>query len=353
MKVLFNLFTNSCKACVNPLAATFVLFTLSASTACAQEAALPQEVHLIDTLAYTEFAVTHLESRRYPPAHLFDADPKTCWVYSATDSTHTELYVKVPAVDEPVLNLIGGYSKSASLYRANGRPAKIQLSLYQARQPEGMVSETGIGYQLFPLMLNQTVELADTLKITSIPLNLDDKAYLQSAMETETSPPDSLLEKSYVVKLSFPESYAGEKYKDNCISELFFTDRFISPRLPNQPAIKNVYVNEKETALIGTTSDRDTCEIYSDTTSVLQLTELSPKKRWAIVIAMPQHVEGRAESYYYLIDVWNRKEVTSELVAATGTYLPGAMLFFETREDQLILFYHSANYETREVRLIE
>ena len=353
MKELSNRYISSCRACINLMATTFVLFTLSASTACAQEAAFPQEVHLIDTLAYTEFAVTHLESRQYPPAHLFDADPKTCWVYSATDSTYTELYVKVPAVDEPVLNLIGGYSKSASLYRANGRPAKIQLSLYQARQPEGMVSETGIGYQLFPLMLNQTVELADTLGLTSIPLNLNDKAYLQSAMDKDTSPPDSLIEESYVVKLSFPERYAGEKYKDNCISELFFTDRFIFPIHQNPSTSSQVYVNQNETALMSTSSQGDTYKVYADTSSVLQLTELSPKKRWAIVISMPRHLEGRAETYYHLVDVLNRKQVTSELASATGTYLPGAMLFFETKGDQLILFYHSGDYETQKVHLLE
>jgi hypothetical protein len=319
----------------------------------AQEAKLQKTIHLSDTLPCVQYNVNQVASESYPPAHVFDGKLSTCWVYSTSDSMQAYIYLKVPNVKEPVLNLIGGYSKSSALFRANGRPAELQLSIYQAHQPNGMVSETGLGYQIFPILLNKTIELPDSLQLTSIPLTLTNKHFLKK-LKGDSFPSDSTEQSTYILRLSFTKNYAGNKYSDNCLSELFFNDRFIRPLHQAAPSIDTVYTNKQETALYYTNSDGKQVQVYSDTTSILQLVELSPTKRWAVVIGMPREAEGRVETTYHLVDLWNRECVDEEFAKATGDYVPGAMVYFEINEQKnQELHYYTPDYQLRKVQLVE
>ncbi len=353
MKEELNPSINCYKACFK----RFMLFTtlVIAFTAHlhAQEAKLQKSIHLSDTLPCVQYNVNQVASESYPPAHGFDGKLSTCWVYSTSDSMQAYIYLKVPNVKEPVLNLIGGYSKSSALFRANGRPAELQLSIYRAHQPNGMVSETGLGYQIFPMLLNKTIELADSLQLTSIPLALTNKHFLKK-LNGDSFPGDSTEQSTYILRLSFTKNYAGNKYSDNCLSELFFNNKYMRPLHHAVPLIDTVRTNKQETALYYEAPEGKQIQVYSDTSSVLQIAEVSPKKRWATIIAMPLESEGRIATTYHLIDLWNRELVDEEFAKATGDYVPGSMLLLERDEqNNPELHYYTPDYEIKKVRLFE
>jgi len=354
MKEELNQFTKYCKVCCRHLVVSAALIMAIAAQANAQQELLQKNIHLVDTLPYVTYNVNQVVSSNYPPANVFDGKLSTCWVYNTSDSMQINMYLKLPDVKEPILNLIGGYSKSSALFGANGRPEELKLSIYMAQQPKGMVSETGMGFQLFPVHLNKTIAITDSLQLTSIPLKLSEKHFLSPAPNGDLLPRDSAEKVEFVLRLSFEKSYAGSRYNDNCLSELFFNNRYMRPLHDAVPLIDTVHTNKQETSLYYETIEGKKVQVYSDTTSVLQLAEVSPKKRWALVITMPTETEGRVETTYHLIDLWNRECVDEEFAKATGDYMPGAMLYFGTDEDNnLELHYYTPAYETRKVRLFE
>ena len=66
--------------------------------------------------------------------------------------------------------------------------------------------------------------------------------------------------------------------------------------------IEDVYIDESEHSLIiDSGSFKSTA--YTDTSSVLQLIEVTKDLRWAILISMPAKIQGRVETSYILIDI--------------------------------------------------
>lgn len=96
--------------------------------------------------------------------------------------------------------------------------------------------------------------------------------------------------------------------------------------------IEDVYVDKSEQSLIIDGGSFKSVA-YRDTSSVLQLIEVTKDFKWAILISMPAEVGGRAETYYILIDIKNRKNMNSWLETTTGKYLDGNYIEFKFTGD--------------------
>jgi len=181
------------------------------------------------------------------------------------------------------------------------------------------------------------VEIPEGFHVVSIPLDIpaEDLAAFRRAVrevyDSEVGIPAA--DSALILRLEVLESRPGTRYDDICISEIFFNDRLVSPRPLSVPSIESVYVSEDEHALLMDTPDEKEMTVYRDGDSVLQLMETSENGKWAILIAMPAEIEGRAETTYLLVNCYNREVVNAQLESITGDYLAGNEMYFETGED--------------------
>ncbi|ASB49078.1 hypothetical protein [Alkalitalea saponilacus] len=92
---------------------------------------------------------------------------------------------------------------------------------------------------------------------------------------------------------------------------------------------------------------------YRDTSSVLQLIEISPDNKWAIIISMPAEIDdGRMETTYQLIDLCNRKMVNDELKTVVKDFVPGNDMFFLSESTRIYLIYYSSYFDYYGIELI-
>ncbi|MGI6341992.1 MAG: NADase-type glycan-binding domain-containing protein [Bacteroidales bacterium] len=284
----------------------------------------------------------------YPESNIFDSDVKTCWVCgSYKNNNPAGTYLKMPHNDKVYLNIFTGYGKSQKLFYQNARPKKIRLSVYASVHPEGYVTEIADIYEGLKYPQEQIITLVDTFGIQTIELDFSrnelnefsKKVYRQARSYFE--PP--LLDSCLIVKIDIVESLQGTKYDDICISELFLSgeDCTLNSSTPSTP-IKKVYINQAENSLLIDDAQNQGVVIYHDSLSVLQLIDVSSDNKWAIVLSMPTKVEGRTETFYYLVNIPDRKIVNNEIEQCTGNfpYINLGLSTFETNaKDQLILKY--------------
>ena len=90
-----------------------------------------------------------LRGRRvcYPPEHVFDGDPGTCWVEAAEGDGAGEWILFT--VNRPFegLRLVNGFARSPGLYDSNGRAREVGLSFVVAFTAPGLVTE--LDYHLY------------------------------------------------------------------------------------------------------------------------------------------------------------------------------------------------------------
>lgn len=303
------------------------------------------EIFLIDTLKYVQFGVSNVYNNKYPPSNLFDSKYNTCWV-SVSKKNNSALFLKLPELENIIINIFPGYGKSEELFFQNARPKKIRLSVYAAINPDGYVSEIGALYKAVKFPQEQIVHLPDSFGIQSISLTIPHENLLEFENEiyklfnAEFEMPPG--EEGLILKMEIVDSYAGSKYDDVCISELFFNDCFISPQQQTVYSVDTVYLNETENALLLNSSLHQAEVVYRDTLSVLQIMEISENKKWAILISMPAKIEGRAETTWLLVDLLGKTIVNSQLEKTAGRYLSGNEIYFKYIDnDRVFLMYHA------------
>ena len=262
------------------------------------------DISLVDTSEYGQYGVSHLAHSNYPPDHLFDARFNTCWVAASQKTEAPSLFLKLPDLDNVVINIFSGYGKSESLFFQNARPKKVMLKIFAAVNPEGYVSELGALYKAVPFPREKIILLADEYGIQSIPLAIPKKELtdftmmISHAFDSEFK--QAKAEVCMIMKMEITESYSGTKYDDICISEVFFNDRFIAMRPQKINPVSTVYLNKEENGLLLNDPVNKGVVIYTDPSSVLQIIEVSEDKKWAILISMPAELQGRAETTYLL-----------------------------------------------------
>jgi len=93
--------------------------------------------------------------------------------------------------------------------------------------------------------------------------------------------------------------------------------------------IKDIHVDESEHSLIIESIGFKSCA-YRDTSSILQLIEVTKDFKWAILISMPSEIDGRSETTYLLVDIENREIYNSTLEKIAGNYISGSDIYFNT-----------------------
>jgi hypothetical protein len=334
----------------------FLIIPFITNSILAQEKLKWVDISLTDSIKYVQFDVHTVSNIRYSPANLFDAKSNTCWVSGTNQSEMSSLYLKLPDSDNIVMNIFSGYGKSSNLYLQNARPKKINLNLYVAVNPEGYVSENGFLYKAVKFPHTQVIQLTDNFGVQSIPFDFSKKD-LNEFRNKASHSFDSAFKipkanSCLILELEIIETFPGTNYDDVCISELFFNDRFVSfhPVFPNQ--ISRVYLNHTENILLLDNEIKQGIIAYKDTSSILQIIEVSKNKKYAILIAMPAEIQGRAETTYLLVDLLNRKMINPQLEKYTGNYLSGNEIYFDFQTDNMMnLVYLAKNGEYLKLEL--
>ncbi len=333
-----------------------VSFYLITSACSGQKKDVLTDIFLKDSQNYTGVGVSNISNVKYPPDNLFDANLSTCWVSgSAKSGKKPSVFIRLPESGNVIVNIFPGYGKSKNLFEKNARPKKLIFSVYAAVNPDGYVSETGMQYKAMAGHDKQVVQVKDRYGVQSFPLTFNGKAlqdlkanlldYYRDHFDQPVA--DTCL----ILKIEIAESYPGSQYDDIFISEIFFNDRFVTPNPSPAPRIEAIYLNTDENALLADINGEKGIRVYSDTTAVLQLIEQSDNKKWAIFISMPVSVDGRAETTYLLVDLFNKKVVNGQLEKCTG-YPGGSDIYFETGDTGILyLVYSSTEGRDRKIAL--
>lgn len=298
------------------------------------------DISLVDTIKYTQFQVNHVANSKYPPSNLFDSKLNTCWVSSSNKTEESSLFLKLPDLDNIVVNFFSGYGKSKELYLQNARPKKIVFKIFSAVNPDGYVSEIGVQYKAVQFPREQIVLLEDKFGLQSIPLDIpqeeltDFSKKISKSFDSEFKQPKA--DVCLIIKMEILDAFPGTKYDDICISQVFFNNRFLAFHHENSNPILKVYLNKEENSLLLDDKVNQRVVVYTDTSSVLQIIDVSTNKKWAILISMPADIQGRVETTYLLADLVNKKIVNAHLEKVTGNYLSGNEMYFESRDDGLL-----------------
>jgi hypothetical protein len=318
----------------------------------AQENIELEEINLMDTLEYVSFNVKEVCNKKYPPENLFDGNMNTCWVAgSANKPKNSSLFLKLPDTGNPILNIFPGYGKSKTLYKQNARPKEIKLTVYPAYSWGGFAFNYGMSYLAAKFPFEITLHIPDTFETRSIPINFPEKMLQQFKKKVQkkyrTSNEFPLEISTLILKVEILETYPGNKYDDICISEIFLNDRFVPNRPISFPKIKKVYENAEQNAILLDDSEKNAQMVFKDTSKIIQLLEVSPDKKWAIILTMPNEIEGRAETIYHLLDLVNRKEITQQVESITGDQINLGMTFKTGKYGKLFLDYYEGKIELK------
>ena len=314
-----------------------------------------KDIFMDDTLAYASTGVPEIFNEKYPPSNLFDINFKTCWVAGVDkDINNPSILIELPDLEEIVINIFSGYGKNKNLYYANSRPRKLQFSVYEAINPEAYVTEYGASYKAAEYPHKQIVNIPDSCGVHSFKLDfLYEELSKFRKKVNEQYDSDFQVPKAkscLALHIKILETWPGTKYDDICISEIFFNDCLVSPI--STKGNKKIYLNADENALLLDDSSNKGVVIYHDTSSVLQLLEVSDNKKWAVLISMPAEIEGRTETTYLLVDLVNKKVVNSQLEKITGNYISGNELYFENgKYGQLYLVYSDKDFDYHKIEL--
>jgi hypothetical protein len=293
-----------------------------------------KSIMMIDTTSAYGFAVDKVASTKYGPNNLFDNNLKTCWVTGTSD-----IYMLVPQYNR-VLNLFNGYGKSLALYLQNDRPKKLRISFYLGVQPDGHASLMAAEYYLYDPHINQIVDLDDVMGIQHI-------AMLDSMFEDQLISIDAfntfahdigfeINEVNPVIKIEVIDTYPGTKYRDVCISELYFSDKYMVYTAGNQSnTIDTLYINEDDNELIAKYNNGEAQVLYKNKDEDVWLSEVSLNQEWVIIMTMPAENRGRGLSKFLLINTKSKTVVNDDLQLSLG--IPIGEIYLEYQEDELFL----------------
>jgi len=302
-------------------------------------------VAMRDNSQYTDFGISEIANNNYPPSNLFDGKLNTCWVTNLSGESTRSLYIRIPETlnDSIYINIFNGYGKSRSLFEKNSRPREITLHFYSAFTPDGYVSENNYLCKAFQLTDSQTIEITDTFGIQRFLLQYtrNDIREFGSKHQHLLNHPNCI-DTLELIMLQVSGIYHGDKYpQDVCMSELYFDNCYsVQADKEKSGTIADIYLNEEENEF-WINKNGDPVKIYSDSTSILQIIQKSSDNEWAVLIAMPNNIEGRAEASYLLFDLIQEELVNLKLKQIIDSYIPGQPLYLETIENKQFIIGNS------------
>jgi len=317
----------------------------------AQENIELEEINLMDTLEYVSFNVREVFNKNYPPENLFDGNMNTCWVAGSVNKPgNSSLFLQLDTGNH-TLNIFPGYGKSKTLYKQNARPKEIKLTVYPAYSWGGFAFNYGMSYLSAKFPFEVTFHIPDTFELRPIPIDFPEEMLKQFKKKVQkkyrTSNEFPLEISTMILKIEIMGTYPGSKYDDICISEIFLNDRFVQNRPISFPKIKKVYENAEQNAILLDDSEKNAQVVFKDTSKVVQLLEVSPDKKWAIMLTMPNETEGRTETIYHLLDLVNREEVTNQIERITRDQIDLGMTFKTGKYGKLFLDYYESKIELK------
>jgi hypothetical protein len=351
MKFTQKTFIDNCERCYR----LAIFFTVVGLAYQGHAQILVDDVTMIDTIGYTDFGVTKIASVNYPPSNLFDGKLASCWVSDPSQKNTQSIFIRVPKTqnDSISLGIFSGYGKSKSLFRKNSRPREITLYFYSAHTPDGYVSEIAYQCKAFPLPESQQITLKDTFGIQQFKLMYtrnDIRAYGENNLHHLKKL--NVIDSMALIRLDISDIYEGDRYKqDVCISEIFFDNCYaVIVDKEQKGEITDVYQNDAEDALWINKNDK-AIEVYADSTSSLQIIEQSKDNEWAIVIAMPNDIYGRAEVTYMLFDLIQGKLINDKLKNILDAYNPGEPLYLNEIDGKVYIVNEAVKGEDTIVEL--
>ncbi len=289
------------------------------------------------------FESDNVVDKNYPLSNSFDGNFKSCWIIS-NQSKESNAFIKLPDIKTPFINIFNGYGKSKTLYYENARPKQLHISFYYGILPEAYSSENSFLYKIADLHIAFDINLKDEYGVQSfsIPENISNRLQeliLKAKTEYKQTEFPKAEEEGIFIKISLNEQYEGTKYKDVCISEIFFNPPYIAKQDNSKTKINKIYLDDTLNALIIDTDKQKHKIVYQDKNWVLDITEVSQNKEWVILFAMPAEKDGRSEVKYLLLDLINNQFIDSELEKSCMGFHSGYDIYFEQIENKLFLKY--------------
>ncbi len=332
-----------------------IYFIIPASSIFAQLQNDWVDIYMQETAGYTNFSVNQISNDKHPPQNLFDADLDSFWLAGAVDDEELQpLYMELPRMDDWVINIFAGSGHNEKTFHQYARPRKLHFTLYVAINPEGHVTEHGALYKALKFPHEHTIFLANQFDIQSLNLNFtkfglenfEKQVYKRYVSEFE----ERMYNTAFILQMEILEVFPGKKYDDIVISQIYFNDCIPSLHT-HTPSIEKVYLNAEENTFWAEDAAGRQTLVHKDTTSVLQILDVSPDHNWAVLISMPDSPDGRAETTYLLANIYNQEIVNTRLEESTGNYLPGTPMYLESKESgDLHLFYF--DQEGREQQIL-
>jgi hypothetical protein len=286
----------------------------------AEQQMLWEDIHLTENQGDASFSTDHLGAGEYTPENAFD----TTWICVADMAKPlAPIYCKLSSLDTVILGISSGTTKNTPRFTQYPGPLKIRLSLYAAVQPQGYVSETGALYRAVSFPGKQTAILKDRFGVQPLALNFEKKPVSEFQKRVD---------RHYQEKFDVPAA-------ESCIilqidiTGTPFNDSVVSADQSPEPRIQNVYLSEEENRLLFDTRREKGITAFYAPSSVLQVLEVSETKKWAILIAMPADIQGRAETTYLLVDLFNKNLFNPQLEKMTRASIGGNLLYFKTEKD--------------------
>jgi hypothetical protein len=223
------------------------------------------------------------------------------------------------------LKIRNGYQKDESIYNANNRPKKLELTLYATYEPSGYVTETHNGFFISEPLSTTKIEVADKIGLQEI-----NTGFKWPEIYEELSHDNTFEKDRFILKITILDVYKGEKWNDACISDINIV-----------PSPYYNLTNDEQGFIKVIDYKSDT--LFYDSESIFQILEISPDAQWIIFIEMPAFIENsRVETTYKLFNITNEKFIElNDLFEMYGftekegkTYIEGVNKDFE---DELLL----------------
>ncbi len=276
----------------------------------------------------------HDELGKYCACWLFDKDLTTAWVEGVkSDGIGEYVLLGHEKALPDKIHINNGYQKSESVYRKNGRPKVLRLSLYVAYYLPDDFTELGGNFYCLPFPDSILLELNDEMGTQAIELafnkekigslkKLGDLSFKNEfgeiiAERLNTNSDNDWYEEFYgfVVKLEIIDVYKGSRWDDTCISDIWFsTEKKKDPGISADEKITEIFKGEdgniyfstsmRERILLASPLDIENEEDIISGEPDIVLMDVSPDKEWAQIDFLFSHeAYVRVEEVAFLYNV--------------------------------------------------
>jgi len=319
--------------------------------ACSTPQAPWEEIILRDDSGQFYLPSSELENRGpyvlgpYGAHNLFDANTATCWSEGAkSDGLGESVWVSIKEGTKGII-LQNGYAKNEEVFRANNRIREAEISILAGINIPGEVTETGVLFNVLRYKKIKTILLKDSPARQKIAFPFKwkrlvkfKKSALRSFKKTHREKLAAVKQEPqtmFIIRLKILSVYSGAKYDDTCLTAFLFDDHAPEVKTSLEDNTK-IYVNESQNAILMTDENGKTETLVRDTKSIFQIVDISPDKKWLIVIHMPANISHtRVETDYQLYNTELRKKIPGSLIADGA----GELYSFDGDGENIFLMY--------------